>query len=356
MSSGRKQAIAVRNQSAARRIALTPGRIWPGPAKRRAYGQFEAKTEPGSDRMSTPEDICVVLNAASGRGEHGGTVDDIIAAFRAEGCSARVDLLRDGARAPDAARAAQERGHRVVVAAGGDGTIAAVAGALAGRGGCMGILPLGTFNYFARSLGLPETMEDAVQVITHGAVRPTRLARINDTVFLNNASLGAYPAILREREQVYRRWGRSRAAAYWSVIRTLVQLRRPLRATITADGETRRYRTQLVFAVNNAFQLNELGLQGADEIARGRMVVFIAPDQGRVGMLRNAVAIAAGRAERHRNFEMMTGADIRVEVLGPARSVACDGERRLMQAPFALRVWPEALDIMVPEGHESGTR
>ena len=349
----RRRGVMTRTIAGTKRAALH----WPRTGSNRQMGErLDHRTATAPETRAEAEDVCVVLNAASGSATQDRTLDEIRRAFAAEGLTARVDLLREGADAPDVARAAQERGHRVVVAAGGDGTLAAVAGALAGTGACMGILPLGTFNYFARSLGLPQDLAQAVRVIARGAVRPTRLARINDRVFLNNASLGAYPAILREREEVYRRWGRSRAAAYWSVLRTLVQLRRPLRVTITADGATRAFRTQLVFVVNNAFQLNELGLQGADEIAVGRMAVFVAPDEGRWGMIRNALAIAAGRAQKHRNFEIMSGRDVTIATGRKARSIACDGERERMRPPFELQVWPDALDILVPEGQEEGTR
>jgi diacylglycerol kinase family enzyme len=84
---------------------------------------------------------------------------------------------------------------------GGDGTICSVASGLLGSDNQMGIIPAGTFNHFARSLNLPETVDEAVNVITNGKIRSTNISVIND-------SIGAYAAILQTREGIYDRWGR----------------------------------------------------------------------------------------------------------------------------------------------------
>ena len=164
---------------------------------------------------------------------------------------------------------ALEEGIPTIVAAGGDGTICGIAAQLAGTGSRMGVLPLGTFNYFARSLGLPEELEEAVRVVAEGHLRAIPVGEVNGRVFLNNASLGAYAAILFRRERVYRRWGRSRLAAYWSVITTLLCFRVSLDATVTVDGAMRQFRTPLIFVAKNAHQLDHFELAGADCVRAG---------------------------------------------------------------------------------------
>ncbi len=84
------------------------------------------------------------------------------------------------------------RPNSVVVACGGDGTIAAVARALAGSGHVLGILAMGTFNNFARGLGLPTDIEDAIAVIKTGEARPVTLGRANGAEFLEAASIGFF--------------------------------------------------------------------------------------------------------------------------------------------------------------------
>jgi diacylglycerol kinase family enzyme len=224
----------------------------------------------------------------------------------------------------------------------------------------MGILPLGTFNYFARSLELPlDDLDAAVEVICSGREVPLRIAMVNDRVFLNNASLGVYPRILATREDVYGRWGRSQVAAYWSVLKTLLSLRRPLELWIQADGAERRLRTPLLFVVNNAYQLDSIGIAGADKIADGHLVALIAPDTGRLGMIRHALSLALGGAVPGTTYEMISASDLKVSVTGATRrlrSVARDGERDTMAAPFHMRVVEEALTVMVPKDWHAETR
>lgn len=79
-----------------------------------------------------------------------------------------------------------------VVACGGDGTIAAVARVLAGSKHRFGILALGTFNNFARSLELPTDFEQAIQVVKTGQARPCTLGRVAGHEFLEAAAIGAF--------------------------------------------------------------------------------------------------------------------------------------------------------------------
>ena len=298
-----------------------------------------------------PDDILVVLNPRSGRG--GGrreTEARVARACEAAGLSVEIARTGSGRNPEDLAREGVERGFGRIVAAGGDGTICAVASALADTDRTMGVLPLGTFNYFARSLGIPQDLEAAAEMLRSGAPRPVSISRVNGRAFLNNASLGAYAAILETREGVYRRWGRSRIAAYWSVVKALASLRAPLRLTIEVDGKTLDRRTPLVFAVANAYQLDELGLPGRDCIEAGGLALFVAPDGGRWGLMRGATALALGLARPERDYELICGAPIRIETRRGTGHVARDGERSRMRGPFELAVAPGALRVIAPRG------
>jgi diacylglycerol kinase family enzyme len=98
-----------------------------------------------------------------------------------------------------AARAVADPTCAVVVAGGGDGTVNAVAGVLAGTEKPLGVLPLGTLNHFAKDLGIPHEVERAVQLLGTGAPRRVDVAEVNGRVFVNNSSIGVYPLAVRER-------------------------------------------------------------------------------------------------------------------------------------------------------------
>lgn len=304
--------------------------------------------------------ICVILNVGSGKRDQVSTPDAVRAAFAGQGADITLKVVRKGSQLQATARRALDDGFGIIVAAGGDGTIGAVASALSGSGATMGILPLGTFNYFARSLDVPFDISEAAKVIVEGHTVPLRVATVNGSLFLNNASFGAYPAILETREAIYHRWGRSQIAAYWAVLKTLAQVRPPLRLRLTIDGESRDVRSPLVFVVNNAYQLKQMSLEGVDEIEAGRLVVFVAPDSTRLGMIRHAAAIALGRAESNRNFELLSGESIQISSMDrpstSKRTVARDGERERLRGPFEFRVVNDALRVTVPASRPAQVR
>ena len=293
--------------------------------------------------------ICVILNAGSGKKSSDDIADQIREAFRAEGSAADLRMVRKSKHLMEEIRKAAGAGYGTVVAAGGDGTISAVADVLHGTDVAMGLIPLGTFNYFARSLGIPATIPEAVRIVAGGTTRKVPVATVNGQAFLNNCSLGTYPEILRRREAIYKKWGRSRLAAYWSAIVTLATRRKPMLAKFTLDdGTVESFRSTIIFAINNAYQLDELGLEGREAVAAGRLVIFLAPDDSRWGMLVNTLAIATGLARRERHFRMVSGADVTLETVPSHRLVARDGEKARMKGPYRLRVSPDDLSVLVP--------
>jgi diacylglycerol kinase family enzyme len=186
-------------------------------------------------------------------------------------------------------------------------------------------------------------------VATHDShERTIPLGAVNGRVFLNNASVGAYAAILFRRERIYRRWGRSRLAAYWSVLTTLLRFRTSLDVSITVDGVTRAFRTPLVFVAKNAHQLDIFDLAGADCVRSGEFAVFVAPDCTRFELLRTAFRLAVRSVEPSRDFELICGRDVRIETRRRRRFVARDGERERMTAPFRFEMQPDGLRVIVP--------
>ena len=301
---------------------------------------MQANTAPDLQTDAAPLKAHVLVNLKSGRGSGQPDVQDLERAFREHGIDAHIIRLSPGDDIP--ARAAQlaRDGAELVVAAGGDGTICGVASGLVGTQTVMGVIPLGTFNYFGRSLDIPETAPEI----------------INDRVFLNNASLGIYPQILRTRETVYARWGRSRVAAYWSVLKTMVRLPRRLKLQVTVDGETREIKTSLLFAVSNAFQLEQMGLEGAECIEAGQLAVLIAPNRGRIGLLKNGIALMLGLAQRDQDFDLLCAQSLHITCNRKSLLIARDGERTRIRGPFNLELRQGALKVLTPGGEDGVVR
>ena len=315
---------------------------------------FDANSPTTAQRRQ--KSICILHNPHSGKKEAAGGAQALKDAFAKHGLAPKITELDPKRDLTSALQEVVAEGHDTIVAAGGDGTICGVAQALKGSSCAMGILPRGTFNYFARSLGIPEDLEGAVEVIAHGHKRDLRVAMLNDRVFLNNANFGLYPQILRSREEVYDFWGRSRVAAYWSALKVLFRWPRPLELDIVADGQRTTVRTPLVFVFNNAFQLRQMGMEGAECIGDGQLALMIAPDYGRWGMVRSSLAVLLGRASRDRDFHLMCSDSFELHGRRKRLLVARDGERARMKGPFRLHLSEDALQVIVPTDFGDATR
>jgi diacylglycerol kinase family enzyme len=306
---------------------------------------------PSSPAAAAPAaaEFCVVLNAASGRRKDDAFAERLRTALDRHPGRFAVSEADGGSDLSRAIDAAVEGGHPTLVAAGGDGTIAAVAEAAAAHGRTLGVVPTGTFNFVARGLSIPEEIDAAVDLLAASPAHPMPVADVNGRLFLNNASLGLYPAILREREGVYRRWGRSRLAAHWSVIKTVLGAIRPLHLRVTVDGKVLRARTPLVFVARSAFQLDRYGLDGAEAVRAGRFALFLAPDAGPLRMILIALRLAVGGLRTGRDIELVIGDEIVVETARPRLVVARDGERTRLSSPLRFRIRHDALRVIAPE-------
>lgn len=292
--------------------------------------------------------LCVIMNLGSGRKDDEDFAKTVREALEPACAEFELWETRRGSDLVDMAGKAVEDGFDIVVAAGGDGTQSAVAGALAGTGVAMGILPGGTFNYFARDLGVGETLEDALETILSARRAPVDIGQLENLVFLNNVSLGAYPHILKTRESIYRRWGRSRIAAYWSVLVALRRLRRPMTLTARVDGQSQQFTTALLFVARSAFQLDAFGLEGADAIRNGQFAVLIAKAKQPLPLMRSAFRLAMGFSAQDSDFDLILTDEMTIETPKKSQLIAHDGEKTVMASPLHLKVWHDGLTVLLP--------
>lgn len=302
---------------------------------------------PGADAP-----LFVVLNVASGRHDAGDTQQTLAGLFDAAGRRHRFLLIKHAGdlqgRAKEAVRLACEQGG-IVVAAGGDGTINAVAQHVLGHPCAFGVLPQGTFNYFGRAHGISQEIEVAAATLLRAQPRPVQVGLINDRVFLVNASLGLYTQLLEDREVAKAQLGRSRLVAMGAGLLTLVRERRQLRLTLEMGGATRDIRTPSLFVGNNRLQLERLGLPEAVALEQGQLAAIVVRPIGALAMLGLALRGALGRLGEAENVVSFPTHRLTVH---PHRrhliKVATDGEVTHMRAPLVFRVAPQPLLLMAP--------
>jgi diacylglycerol kinase family enzyme len=302
-----------------------------------------AKQEPRSDAP-----FYVVLNAGSGRTDTELRCATIRNVLEAAGRSCVLEVVHDGAELARIAAKAAERAARqgaILVAAGGDGTLNAVAHEAVRQGCVFGVLPQGTFNYFGRTHGIPEDLAAAVHALLRARVRHVQIGMVNNRSFLVNASVGLYPRLLEEREHDKRQFGRSRVVALLSALKTALGRHRSLRIVLELDGTTHRLRTPTLFVGNNRLQMEQVGMQPLDHaVEEGRLGAIAPRAVGRWRMLGLLLRGALGRLGEAEDvvafaFRSMT---VRAPLLSGRRriKVAVDGEVCELELPLRF----EALD------------
>ena len=258
-----------------------------------------------------------------------------------------MTVAHGGAQIIAATQAALEQGAHTVVAGGGDGTMNAVASVLIGTNVAMGVLPLGTLNHFARDLAIPPALDDAVSVIARGHTRQVDVGEVNCRIFLNNSSLGLYPAIVRRREK-QQKLGRGKwPAALWATVQAL--RRYPfLHVRLKFGSQEVQRRTPFIFVGNNEYRMQGLAVGARRSLDGGKLSLYVAQEPGRLALLRFAVRALFGRLAQARDFDVVLVENMEIETRHKHLRVATDGEVCAMATPLSYRVRPRALTVIAP--------
>lgn len=236
----------------------------------------------------------------------------------------------------------------VIVAAGGDGTLNAVASELLYQDIPLGILPLGTFNYVARLLKIPLDIIKAAEIVVKGEPRASHVAKINDRIYLNNASLGLYPLFIKRREIYNRKFGRFPLHAYTSGLDVLIRNHKELKLEIEVDNQKYPVKTPLIFFGNNQLQLQEMNLKIAKCAEVGEVAGVVLAKTDKITLFKTLFQLIRGQLEKAADVYSFSGNTIKVHSKKEKLTVAIDGEITEIATPLKFKVDKNALKIMVP--------
>ena len=248
-------------------------------------------------------DVAVILNPGSGSGGGDEIATRLVRLFAAHGREATILAAGPGRSVADQARRAVADGCRVAVAAGGDGTVNAVAAAVAGTGTPLGLLPIGTLNHFAKDLGLPLDLEDAVRLVSQGPTRRVDVGEVNGRVFVNNSSIGVYPRIVALRHGAGASGRGKWLAALWATMTVL--RRRPFMAVrIRVGDETVLRRTPFVFVGNNPYRMAGIHAASRDSLTGGRLALYVMHAEKRRSLFLLGWRVVLRGVDRVRELEL----------------------------------------------------
>ena len=234
--------------------------------------------------------------------------------------------------------------HDGVVACGGDGTMNSMVNALAGTSTPLGVIPSGTANDLARTLGLKDDAAEAAAVIAAGHTRTIDVGEVNGVAFLNVASIGLSVALARGlTPDLKRRWGKlSYALAAFKVLTGA----RPFRAWIDGDDEDVRVRTYQIAVGNGRFYGGGMAVEADAAIDDGRLDLYSLELRSLWGLAVMLPSFRAGSHGVYREVRTAAGAYFNVTTRRPL-AVNADGEI-ITRTPARFIVRPGALTVFAP--------
>jgi diacylglycerol kinase family enzyme len=298
-------------------------------------------------------ELFIVMNQGSGKNEKDAVREAIEQELSQAGRRFRFMEFQPGQivqTCREAARLASEH-DGVLVAAGGDGTINAAAQAALTAGVPLGVIAQGTFNLFARQCGLPLDAAEATRQLLQASPQDVQVGLVNERAFLVNASVGLYPKLLADREEVKQKLGRRRWIAMLAGLVTLFEWRLQLVLDADLDGHVTRLRTPSLFVCNNQLQLQRLGIEEAlvERVGNGRLAGLLVPTLGLGTKLRLVVRALLGTLGESRELRSFNLRSLTVSTRNARRlKVATDGEVQWMELPLRFAVSPKPLRVMLP--------
>ena len=287
-------------------------------------------------------DVCLIVNPSAGGGRAARLLPGVESALRAHGFGFRVERTESLEHARALARSTLDPGE-LAAAMGGDGLIGAVAGALSGTAGVLGILPGGRGNDFARKLGIGGDPVAACDVLAEGREEAVDVAEIDGRTYVGIASAGldsdvqmiANATRVRLGTLVYV-YGTLRALASW----------KPARWSVTLDGEAREFTGYSVAVANSGVFGGGMRLAPEASVTDGELDVVLSEDTSRLRFLRNLPRVFSGSHVDQPTLHILRAREVSFSADRPFTAFA-DGDP-IAELPATVRVVPAALRVMVP--------
>ncbi len=291
--------------------------------------------------------IAIIINASSGANETETVVASLREAFAAHSLEPELFLVHPGNSISEVVQKALSGDFKIIVAAGGDGTINAVASELLNTQAILGILPLGTFNHLAGDLKIPLNLEGAVEVLAKGNTKKIDVASVNDHIFLNNSSVGLYSKLVSFREG-YQKSGWSKRIALLQAVFDIVFKYSFLNVEIEVNGERELHKTPLVFVGNNQYEVDGFNFGSRATLTGGKICVYTIEHRSRFDLIKLGFHALTKKLSDHEQFNSYVASEVTLETRKDLLRVAVDGEIISLTSPLKYKIEEQALTVVAP--------
>ncbi|MDQ2991383.1 MAG: YegS/Rv2252/BmrU family lipid kinase [Candidatus Eremiobacteraeota bacterium] len=242
-------------------------------------------------------------------------------------------------------RQASKSGHKYIVVAGGDGSQCAAVQALAYSKSVLCVIPAGTGNSFAQSLGMKPTIEDAINTIVDGKVERVDLGVVNGAYFANFATIGLAARIGLETPKLLKKIAGGVAYGLSAVVPILRD--KPFEAKISWEKNNLKVSTFQMIIASGRFFGNTPILPDAS-IKSGRLAFFTSVGPSRVDVMRMYLAFLAGDQTSLPDAQYFRTKKLKITTKG-RQLIAVDGSK-FGRTPAKFSIARKALRVMVPHG------
>ena len=280
----------------------------------------------------------LLINPRSG--DQSPSAEELAAVARDRGIDVRLLSEED-----DAEALAREAPGPVGVA-GGDGSLAPVAGAAVEGDRPFVCIPFGTRNHFARDLGIDPDDPIAALAAFDGEERRVDIGRVDESWFVNNVSLGLYASFVHDPA----RKTRNRAVAVLRMLpAALGRSRSPLDLSLEIEGRREHHEALIVLVANNDYAKRTMADLGRRErLDEGKLHAYVIEAVSRWALLGLLARAVGGSLDRAEGWSEWTAQGFRLEASRDHLHAAIDGEPVILPAPLDFEVRPGALRVLVP--------
>jgi YegS/Rv2252/BmrU family lipid kinase len=287
----------------------------------------------------------IIFNELSGSADEV-TQQHVIDLFKDHKINPQIYCINKGESLEQLVKRAVETGAETIVAAGGDGTISSIVNEiLKHKNVCLGVLPLGTFNNFAKTLGIPLEIDLAVNTLIRGNITQIDVGEVNGHIFINNSGIGVYPSIVRHREWLQEQGHSKKLALFFAVLRALFYC--PfLHLDFILNGQKISRKTPLVFIGNNEYTITGSEIGTREHLNKRKLSLFITHSLNHFRFLSLCIALLLSRKDGLTTLDTINTDQFTIVSRKRRLRVSLDGEVLKLPTPLHYRILPKALSVI----------
>ncbi len=298
------------------------------------------------------KNFIIIINVGSGHDDKEASLSKIEKSLTDAGMGVETVRITKTDNFPQKCKASVKTAKKdgsIIVASGGDGTVNMVVGFCSELGVPMGIIPMGTFNFFARDIGIPTDLDEAISLLMNGQVKSAAIGKVGEQTFLVHVGVGLYADIIRNREKDKSRFGRFRIVALVSSFWSLLTTTKTYNVVIETETEKLRRKTLNVFVGNNVLQLEKIGLTAAKELPADHLSIIILKPLSVPKRIRLALLGLFKNMKLEPQIERLSAKSFTLETSHKHLKAAVDGELMSLTSPLEFVCLSKGVQIILPE-------